>query len=657
MEYRSDIDGLRAVAILPVVLGHAALGPFEGGFVGVDVFFVISGYLITSIIAGEMEEERFSIAKFYERRIRRLLPALMALLAICIAVGSFVLLEEDRVQFGNSVIATTFFGSNFFFWSQVGYFDGPALTKPLLHTWSLAVEEQFYIVFPVALFILYKYCRSYLAPALFAATALSFILAAVSVHKAPSAAFYLLPTRAWEMLIGSLLALGAVPPISSPRLRDAASLLGIALIAFAVFTYTEGTTFPGPAALLPCLGTALIIHAGQAGPSVVGRLLSLKPVVFIGQISYSLYLWHWPVIVFTSYMLVHKPNVPTMAGAVALSILLATLSWRYIEQPFRHSRRSRSTVFRSAVLAMSAAAAAGLLASLSMLGPRTEPEVERLLAFRNSKNLNEPVCAANYDRQLDPNGGCSLGNPETASVFLWGDSHGDSLWPAFEQIHQRLSAEVTYGVSASCLPLVGVGSDAKCIADNENRLNFILGNANITHVVLAGRWTAALDGRAVDLGPAETNSNLPPFIDRNGKHYGISTPERRAVFRSALSATIQPLLKSGKTVVLIYPIPEVGYDVPSTLARLVAKGEEPENFKVPQEYYRSRHAYVIEALDALGHHPRLLRVRPDAHLCADGNCDTYRDGAALYYDDDHLSREGAAQLMPAIEQALAGPSS
>ena len=296
LAYRADIDGLRAVAVLSVVAFHLGITKTPGGFVGVDVFFVISGYLISSIVFYEIASSRFSIVNFYERRIRRIFPALFAMLAGFSVLAAVYLLPTELVNYAKSLLAATASASNFYFWQHSGYFDAP-LSQPLLHTWSLAVEEQFYLTFPLFLVVVRKVFPDKLRTAVVALFAMSLIASAVVVARNQSAAFYMPYTRAWELLLGTLLSLGMFPRMNSWLQRNAATIAGLAMIAFSVVFYSERTLFPGLSALVPCVGSALIIGAGETGPSVVSRFLSWRPMVFIGLISYSLYLWHWPIVV------------------------------------------------------------------------------------------------------------------------------------------------------------------------------------------------------------------------------------------------------------------------------------------------------------------------------------------------------------------------
>lgn len=327
--YRPDIDGLRAIAVLAVVLHHLSAPLLPGGYVGVDVFFVISGYLITSIISREMAEGRFSFASFYERRARRIFPALFAVLAATLVASYALLLPSDMMSTLRAALGTVFFGSNIVFWREMkeGYFAATDLAlNPLLHTWSLSVEEQFYVFFPVLLLLCYRFTRQQVVPVLLFSAMVSLVGAALLVSSKSVAVFFLSPFRAWELLAGSLLALHTVPPLRSRMLRELIAAAGLLAIVVACFVYDGGTTFPGLAALAPVLGTAALIHAGASGPSLAARLLQLPPMVWVGLISYSLYLWHWPLIVLTRYATGFEPITPHIPMLFVASLVLAYLS-------------------------------------------------------------------------------------------------------------------------------------------------------------------------------------------------------------------------------------------------------------------------------------------------------------------------------------------
>jgi peptidoglycan/LPS O-acetylase OafA/YrhL len=340
MKHRSDIDGLRAVAVIAVVLFHTRLVRVPGGFVGVDIFFVISGYLITTLLLEDIRKERFSIASFYERRVRRILPALFTVLVFSSLAAYALFLPRDAKDYGRSLAATVFFSSNRVFAAQAGYFDAPAEMKPLLHTWSLAVEEQFYIVYPLFLFVVTRYFRKRYAIAIGFVLILSFAMSVRRLSIDPPAAFYFAGARAWELMLGGLLATAIIPELRHRMSANILGLLGLGLIGYSVFALSSATPFPGPNALYPCVGAALVIYSGVTQETLVSRVLSARPVVSVGLISYSLYLWHWVILVFSRYYLVRPLNRVEAAAVIASALVLASLSCGSSKRPFGGVRRS-----------------------------------------------------------------------------------------------------------------------------------------------------------------------------------------------------------------------------------------------------------------------------------------------------------------------------
>ena len=305
IRYRPDIDGLRAVAIVVVVLFHYGFAHLAGGYVGVDIFFVISGYLITSLILLDMRDRVFSAFKFYERQIRRIFPAMFFMLAVACVVAVSLLMPSDLRPFGHSLVATSFFLSNFEFLREFGYFGAAADLKPLLHTWSLGVEEQFYIIFPPLLALMLRFARKQAVPFIALIACASFACSVWLSRHFPDVNFFLLPSRMWELMIGALLATSAAPTLKNRVVAEILGGGGLAAILASVVLYSSTTPFPSEAALLPCLGAAAIIYSGTQ-PTMTRALLAAPPVVFLGLISYSLYLWHWPVRVFAQYYLIRE---------------------------------------------------------------------------------------------------------------------------------------------------------------------------------------------------------------------------------------------------------------------------------------------------------------------------------------------------------------
>lgn len=330
--YRPEIDGLRAIAVLPVMLFHAGFTLFSGGFIGVDIFFVISGYLITSIIVNDIAAGTFSFWEFYERRARRILPALFVVMFCCIPFAWIWMMPNEMTAFSTSVVSVCVFASNFLFWRQIGYFEAAAELKPLLHTWSLSVEEQFYIIFPISMLIAWRLGRNKLILSIMFVAILSLATSEYVSRYFPSANFYLLPTRAWELMAGSLCSFVC---IRANLLRDnILSIFGLLAIGTAIFGYDETIAFSSVYVLLPVLGTCAILLLARKD-TLVGFLLSLKPIVSVGLISYSVYLWHQPIFAFTKLRYLESPSLEISLLLCAGVLAIAYLTWRYVETPVR----------------------------------------------------------------------------------------------------------------------------------------------------------------------------------------------------------------------------------------------------------------------------------------------------------------------------------
>jgi peptidoglycan/LPS O-acetylase OafA/YrhL len=338
--HRNEIDGLRAFAILPVILFHAGFESFEGGFIGVDIFFVISGYLITNLIINNLNQQSFVLRNFYERRVRRLLPALFVVMLACIPIAWMFMLPSDLKYFGQSLVSVSTFSSNVFFWIKTGYFDSSAELNPLLHTWSLAVEEQYYIIFPLILILVWKRGYLFSVSLIFCTLIVSLLLSNWGSGTFPSFTFYMLPTRAWEILTGALLAIILYKRneiFNSKLINQFFSLAGLGLIIYSFFIFDSSTPFPSFKTLIPIFGTALIILTANKG-TLAFKFLSLGPIVTMGLISYSAYLWHQPILAFARYRLVEDLSLITVFALCSLSIVIAYASWKWLETPFRNPK-------------------------------------------------------------------------------------------------------------------------------------------------------------------------------------------------------------------------------------------------------------------------------------------------------------------------------
>ncbi|WP_420547759.1 acyltransferase family protein [Curvivirga sp.] len=491
MNYRAEIDGLRALAVVPVILFHAGFDLFEGGFVGVDVFFVISGYLITTIILNEMDQGRFRFAQFYERRAKRILPALLFVSLSCIPFAWFWLSQHDLYDFSKSLIATGLFGSNFYFWSGSGYFDTAAELKPLLHTWSLAVEEQYYILFPIVLWVFWKYGK-YVIVSILGLTFLgSLILGQWGAVNLPQMAFFFLPSRGWEILLGAFCAFFTIKPRLNHYAHQVLSVIGIILIALSILTFDADTPTPGYFTLIPTLGAALIIMFSTHS-TIGGQILSNRLFVATGLVSYSAYLWHQPLLVFTRYATGGTTDLPveTLPFLLISLIVLSVLTWKFIERPARSGDLSffkLLTVFfitlpLTGFISGYFSSNEGLYWSIkSTIFDKESVNAQRILSeSREELRVNDfSLCIQNGDLEKAFPTQCINGSP---TIVLIGDSHGrdiySSLGYAFEK-KATSSVNILNFTRGGCRLL-----NPQCEAHYNRLLNWILENkANISAVI------------------------------------------------------------------------------------------------------------------------------------------------------------------------------
>lgn len=648
MKYRSEIDGLRALAVTPVVLFHAGLPGVPGGYFGVDVFFVISGFLITSIIDDEVRGGRFSLVAFYERRARRILPALAVVLALTLVAGWVVQTPGAFRATADSVVATVFFLSNVHFWRSTDYFAAAADYRILLHTWSLAVEEQFYLVWPLVLMVFARFGFAGFSRAALALFALSLTLSILATPHFPSASFYLPVTRAWELMTGALLALGAVPPIRSARLGQAVAAGGLAMIVAAIALVDDTADVPGAIAMLPCLGAACIIHAGRA--TVVGSLLSLRPVVFVGLVSYSFYLWHWPPLAIARIVQGSVGIGPGLAAAlVAGAFLAAVLSYRFVERPFRDRRAvPRRAVFALSLCSLAALCATGLFTRAADGFPGRFP-AEALAADRDARGSQDgPSCAGGLSQE----GLCRIGDlRREPTVLLWGDSHAGA---ARAGVDAALGTLGIAGVAAShngCLPLPDARrahGHQSCTRFTDAVIDLLAApRSRIDTVILMGRWALNVTG---ERAPGEAGAPVR-LVSRDGTAAGASNA---ALVRRGLEALVDRLRESGARVVLVGGVPEIGWNVPERLlmqARLALPDLAAPTLADVAARNREADAILVRLAerDGVDHIPLApMLCRPD--------CAVTRDGRPLYRDDDHLSRHGAVSVLGPYLRARIWPA-
>ena len=424
MKYRAEIDGLRALAVLPVILFHAGFEWFSGGFVGVDVFFVISGYLITTIIISEMAEGKFSIVNFYERRARRILPALFFVMAICVPFAGLWFAPTDLKDFGQSLVAVSTFSSNILFWSESGYFDTAAELKPLLHTWSLAVEEQYYILFPIFLMLTWRLGLKWILILLSIVFFVSLGAAQWGAYNTPSATFFLLPTRGWELLVGVFAAfyLNYNTHLKSHSLNQVLSLLGFGMIVYSIIAFDKTTPFPSLYALIPTIGTGLLILCAVP-KTFVHKLLSLKSIVGIGLVSYSAYLWHQPLLAFARYRYFGEMHDFIIIFLCISALMMAWFSWNFIEKPFKDkSRFSRNSIFSILIILVTLFSSIGFWLNKSD-GRMSSYSIDEQRIFQSFfdphvyvRKKHKEIRLRNFDL-----------NSNKKKVLIIGDSHSEDI--------------------------------------------------------------------------------------------------------------------------------------------------------------------------------------------------------------------------------------
>ncbi|MDB6143079.1 MAG: acyltransferase [Pseudomonas sp.] len=664
LNYRPEIDGLRTLAVVPVILFHAGFQLFSGGFVGVDVFFVISGYLITSIILAEMLAGKFSVVNFYERRARRILPSLFVVMLICLPMAWVMLDPLDFKFFSKSLIAVPTFSSNILFWRESGYFDAAAELKPLLHTWTLAVEEQYYVFFPLFLMLMWGLGRKWITGILIIAAMLSLAISEHGAANESSATFYLLHARAWELLVGSFIAIYfSWRPRSDtgPQiLHQPATLLGVLLIGYAIFAFDNSTSFPGVHALIPTMGAALIILFANS-QTWVGKVLSTRLFVLIGMISYSAYLWHQPIFAFARNASLVEPKWTEMLALSMLSLVLAYLSWRFIEQAFRKkSRISRRQIFTFGTLASLVFIGLGLtgyinngfasrfnvdpavLESFADIEPRTACEQNQ-----DGNGLNIDVCLF---------GAADKTNPPDVAVF--GDSHAEALLPSFDNAGKALGITVAHIGLGGCPPLLGVdvvsGNYAVGVCENlATREYEYVKNNGIKKVILVSRWTLYTDG---DYDKKTMSGYFLVSHDSQEKTKAAS----RVVFEKALEVTIEAYRALGTEVYIVEQVPQQVVNPKNLYYRLARETQETEAQKlllvselsVPQSKHEHLQAFTRNLFKIDRGENKIKLVSLDSLFCKNQTC-MVGDMSSYYKDFNHLNIKGTRLVASAITEALA----
>jgi peptidoglycan/LPS O-acetylase OafA/YrhL len=633
MQYRKEIDGLRALAVLPVILFHAGFESFSGGFVGVDIFFVISGYLITSIILGEKDSGHFSILNFYERRMRRILPALFFVMAVCVPFAWFWLLPEDLLSFSKSLVAVSTFSSNFLFWQETGYFDGAAELKPLLHTWSLAVEEQYYVLFPLFIILAWRFGKKTMVGLLVLIAIVSLTLAHWGAYNKPTPTFFLLPTRGWELIMGALIAFylnsrrrGGQTP-GSALLQNMASFAGMVMILVAITLYDASVPFPSLYALLPVLGAVLIILFATPD-TVAGKLLSTRAFVGIGLISYSAYLWHQPILAYARH--ISEPEPAMYLILILLTLTLAFISYRFVEQPFR----KKGVIGRSAVMIF-ALSGTLLFITIGMIGYLGK-------GFEDRRVIDVPLTGKN----LKPASGMKWENitasRDKPKILVYGDSHAKQLVPSLKfEMEENGAYEVNWLGNPACLSFGGYYNPytkddrVNCRALYPRLIELL--DENVRYLVVAQRWQKGI-------------------LDPEGNYIGSLSEDasvRKIIFDQL--TILAGKLPTNTKLVLVGNVPGSGIKGGYPNCAHKAGSREAKAKLCPKSFEQSRgEMYVFNQIlsDFAKGLDNVIYINPYETLCPGGIC-TVVVGDKLYYADEaHLTRWSADQLVESIVKVL-----
>lgn len=675
MQYRREIDGLRALAVLPVLLFHAGFQAFGGGYIGVDIFFVISGYLITTIILAELQTGNFSIIKFYERRARRILPALFLVMLACLPFAWAWMSPMGLQEFSKSVVAVSLFLSNILFWKEAGYFATANELKPLLHTWSLAVEEQYYVLFPIFLILVWRFGQRWIISILVVAALASLALSEWALTRYTSASFYLLPTRGWELLIGALAAFYLLPrggerSVNLP-LYQAASLLGLLMIIYSVFIFDKFTSFPGANALTPTIGAVLIVLFATPA-TFVGKLLGTKLLVGIGLISYSTYLWHQPLFSFARYASLQEPSQAVFVLLILVSLLLAFFTWKFVETPFRNKNIiKRKHVFWFSLLGSLFFITIGSVgvynkgfekrfnmpASLSSSFWFTQ-RADECFDKPNVYNNTNWLCDLGVNT-LDNLANNTNGTVKAKPAFVvFGDSHAKSLMDAFDQAALQANSYGTYSGISDCTPFLGIftlrsdQAQVGCHLVNQRMFNYVKDN-QIKKVFLIGRWSVYTDGG---------------YDGAEATWIGVTSDAKRdqalskSAFEAGLKQTVAAYASIGAQLYIVEQVPQQTFNVKDLYYKIYASKQDVNSSQKVKDSIRElsvskkQHVQLQSFVSALfGEYTKtqqLTLINFDDILCDSEKCLMGTDQHSYYVDNNHLTTAGGLLLIDKIAHYL-----
>lgn len=646
MHYRREIDGLRAVAVLPVIAFHAGFSLFKGGYVGVDVFFVISGYLITGLLVGDIEAGRFSLMKFYERRARRILPALFVVMAVTTPLAFAVMLPRQFEDFARSLIAVTLFSSNILFWRESGYFDSVSDEKPLLHTWSLAVEEQFYLLFPLTLLIIWRFGRRGTFLCIAAVAVLSLAFSEVAWRFAPSGNFYLAPSRAWELMSGAMVAL-AEGERRLQRGRGPLAAAGLAMILAAVFLFDDKIPFPSVYTLLPVGGTALVLLHARPG-TAIAQLLSRRELVGIGLISYSAYLWHQPLFAIARIIFDRACACGWVMGALALlSLGLAALSWKYVEQPFRTGRPPALPTRRQVFAAAGAGGAAFITLGFVGHGGLVPPLIALDHPDRFLVEARDPAQGAACPGFVSDGGlaECEVVGDGPSRIVVWGDSHLIALKQSIQPEPGRRFIVLTH---PGCTPVAGVwrrvgevDSQSCDRPETLTRYADYLASLKPEAFVLVSRWTLYLNGWYRRDKP-DPSTHFMTDAAATAENAPFEAASSRAVIGRELPASIDKLAAVAPVIVLTQA-PDLQF---------VSDRQRVFLDFVPAATIDAWHAAERALMADVAEKTPAHVIDSRALFCDATRCAVRIGGQPLYSDDNHLTPKGTDRQWRAIEAMI-----